>query len=1295
MKRLLPAALSGILLARVALATTSLNFINTGVFSYVSPPQASPQIDANTFINYGFFSVSNLNPTSFISPVLPFESWNTFNYTNYNLIFGDPGFRFDLYDSATATHHPAANFVNAGSVSETNATIFGATYLLASANNIVDRGLLAIGGSGLLKLSGDNVDLARGLVAAVGNDSNPLAGVRDIYWGAETNLTVPFANPNAFFAPLTVTEIQNQAYLPTFQRFQLTNGFTTFARTNFTFAGRVIDLLFLGQTNSAITTQVRFSPFDSSWGSEKVVQWQGVVTNRATGGVLTNYLYLSDTLNFFGTPFPDPKFNETWLVQTPSPFLFYGLFGAARFHPINYAITHSFPQFTNLSLMPPVAFDPGIYNFGTNVTVWSTNTGWAASITAQAFSPDPTIQNSVLTNVPGRFEITANSNLDLTRVSMDQESYLRLESPNHFLGSAGANIISPYSDFNLGTTNGFLAITNLTTPSVPRMNGEVQVWSGRWTTTDDSGLETTYNVSIIDSRLAPEQPSQIQDLTLRSTNVVINDVLNVYRNLLIDCERLTIATNALDAPTTNGALNLTSPNLFWAPSLPRLQYLTNYGIITAANSTFFGGARVPPWFSGTFDEPYQSFVNHGSIMSQGSLTWANYLECGGGIDAGVGPLSFQCVCGIATNSVFTASNSDVSITAGVMLLSNTVVQAGRAINLNVTNILSDGIPNLATLPLSDQLLATVTNGNGWQTGFGITLASRPLAGDLLGTTITNFGFPNTIVPIIWGAKDRGRFDPTDSAKSGFLNNAVIGHLILDGQDNSVFRFSPAPNLNNNALYVDCIEFRGWAASHADVQGNLLAVSVDPNMKVYFAQALANGRSIAEKLDGQSGGRFIWLSNYNYGYFSSTNLVYPDGSTNRVNAALAQSGDIDSDGDGTVNSLDPSPVPNTVWSPTSTDVPSFQAPAIDVPTNGGGNGGPDPSTNAVFSPPKLGVPPANRAGTPLNTFVQGSYTGLFSDTNGVAGASSGYFVARTTTRGAYSGKVTLAGRTYPFSGRLDNSTGLGSASISRGPFSIQLWLVAPVGDQIIGRVVGQGWSADLLANRQVSAAKSSGTGSNAGRYTMLIPPDTGGPAGYGFATVKVSSGGNVQWAGTLADGSKVAQSSALSSQGFWPMFASVYGGQGGVIGWEQFASSLPPHFGGQSLWFKPAGAGPRYYPQGFTNEVEASGALYTRPRGAAVLPLNNGQGSLIFSGGGLHAAFTNTVTLDLHNRVTSPSNPALKFKLNAASGLFSGSVSSPPLGLFFFQGALLENGNFGAGSFLGPVQSGEVYLGPAP
>ncbi len=60
------------------------------------------------------------------------------------------------------------------------------------------------------------------------------------------------------------------------------------------------------------------------------------------------------------------------------------------------------------------------------------------------------------------------------------------------------------------------------------------------------------------------------------------------------------------------------------------------------------------------------------------------------------------------------------------------------------------------------------------------------------------------------------------------------------------------------------------------------------------------------MNGKNGGGLCWVSTYT-GFLSSTNLIYPDGTTNAVNLALAQSCNLDSDQDGQLNCVDQTPV----------------------------------------------------------------------------------------------------------------------------------------------------------------------------------------------------------------------------------------------------------------------------------------------------------------------------------------------------------------------------------------------------
>ncbi len=394
-----------------------------------------------------------------------------------------------------------------------------------------------------------------------------------------------------------------------------------------------------------------------------------------------------------------------------------------------------------------------------------------------------------------------------------------------------------------------------------------------------------YTVTMIDSSLVAQAPSQIQNLSLRSTNLLISDALNVFDNLLLDTLRLTISTNEAHAPTPYGELNLTSGDLWWSASLPRLQYLTNYGRISTINSLYLAGTRTPPWFSGTFDEPYQSMVTHGPISSVGCSIWANYFEASGTNNTGIGPLSVQAGFAIITNGAFEATGSYIALTSGSLLISNQMLTAGSSISLTVTNLLDDG-------SLSNSV-DVVTNRNTWTVGGGINLFRLPTNSSLLATTITNTAYLGAPVDNYWAAKDYGCWP------SGFVNNAALGRLILHGQDEgSLFNFlRTGPT---NALYVDLLELSG-ATTNASSLGDFIGVNIETNFTIYYADAIAAGHSIAEKLNGKhglagtNGGRFCWVSNYNTGFFSSTNVTYTDGSVHRLNRALVYSCNIDSNG----------------------------------------------------------------------------------------------------------------------------------------------------------------------------------------------------------------------------------------------------------------------------------------------------------------------------------------------------------------------------------------------------------------
>ena len=483
-------------------------------------------------------------------------------------------------------------------------------------------------------------------------------------------------------------------------------------------------------------------------------------------------------------------------------------------------------------------------------------------------------------------------------------NFLRVAATNQFGSSAGSKISAPYSEFNLRSTNGLLAITNLTVPTLNRDEGICDLYSARWTNIVGS-VTNNFHVLFVDSKFSPYAPTRVVNLTLRVTNVfggndnlIISDVLNIVsNNVLLDCSRLTLTTNTgPGASSPVGALNFLNKSVVWSDITPRLQFLTNNGFIDAPSTMFFRGSRTSPYYSGNFNERYDYFLNRGGITNFSSRIYAEGFQNSGTFFGTGGAIELhECGSALLTNAAFLATGFGgfVTIESGSLLISNYVIQAGAAINLNITNLLDDG-------SISANSADYVSNKNFWITGNGINLLHLPANGTLLATTVSNTAPLSRLVPITWAATDKG---PTPD---GFANNAAIGRLILDGDLGSLYSFRAANG--GNALYVDQLELRDFIATNVDSLGNFLSLTCDTNTKVYFGQALANGRSIAEKLPLVNNGCFQWVSNYNTGFFSSTNIIYPDGSTNRLNTALVTSCDIDSNGNGIPNCSDPAPIP---------------------------------------------------------------------------------------------------------------------------------------------------------------------------------------------------------------------------------------------------------------------------------------------------------------------------------------------------------------------------------------------------
>lgn len=327
--------------------------------------------------------------------------------------------------------------------------------------------------------------------------------------------------------------------------------------------------------------------------------------------------------------------------------------------------------------------------------------------------------------------------------------------------------------------------------------------------------------------------------------------------------------------------------------------------------------------------------------------------------------------------------------------------------------------------------------------------------------------------------------------------------------------------------------------------------------------------------------------------------------------------------------------------------------------------------------------------PTYTPVASAYSGLFYEAAGPALGRSGALTLNTTAAGSYSGKLQLGAKSYSFAGTL-NSTGTATNAVVRKGFStlgLSFGIDLTNNAVLTGTVTDGSWTADLRANRALQNPKTSSV-SYAGRYTLIFPGVSGNaqlPAGDGYGAATVSASGAIKLTGSLADGTKLSQSVTASANGDWPVYVSLYGGQGQILGWLNFNTSGQKTISGDVNWLKAAVPSSKFYPNGFNFTVDAVGSFYN------LTSLGFASGVIILTDGNLSAPLTNIVTV---SGLSAKNASKATLKLSA-SGTFKGSVPNPPnkKGISF-TGVYLPIQGFGSGYFLGTSQSGRVFFGPA-
>ena len=884
----LPLGLALMLLGRSAAAdqnTFTVGIDGTGADPLINYPTS---IHTTNFYNGVNGQASQFSFTTYISSqnwlTSLYHNWyNTVNFTNVGEMDSVTGFNFDTQTSQVADKQ-AGSFYNVGSINcgtSANAYYIYNYYFsgigLYSGINVwatniynVDNSSIAIGANGLARFAGNNLVFSNTAVTMQSQSSifsgTTLANVSATGQADyNTNAWTPSAALTQFYAYAPLNSTPLGIYLFSSVPYFKVNADST--GTNV-----VVRMIFLEDTSVNVATNIYF--YGNGQGSTATngtfyVEWVGTYTDPATGQTGQRYLYLNSA--------PAATQNTNILNYVSGVPANYNIFASAASQ--------------NLGTPDPSGFVSGLLD-SENIT-----NNIYSYVDAQLIPTSVSTSGVALTNIVGRIEIAASNQLTLAKTTLSGMNYLALKSTNEFDYDGRNQISAPYSDIYLGRTNGSIVVTNLIKPSLPQWSGSIQAFTTTWKYTNAGGTNFDYRLMLVRSQVSPVSSSQVQNLALYSSNnVVISDALNIATSLYFNCTNLLLTTNGLNngASSLDGELNLNSANIVWETAVPRLSCLTNNGAIRTLNAATYG----------KLGSPYLALVNSGIINNAGNITIrSSDFENYGSITASAGQLTAQTLTTTMTNGAILATGA-VGLTASNLVISGTSIQSGGYLKLTATNLLTDN---------------GVTSGNFWSLGAnnpsygnpqGLVLLLLPPTGDLLGTTITNIAGSNTVaINNTWAGQDRGY------TTAGYKNNVAIGQLVLDAQANTTqFYFAgTSTDGTTNAIYVDCLQLLDYAAYTNRNGNNLPALNFADNLVIYYAQALtAGGNSVAEKINGFNNNHLRWVPAY-AGHFSSTNMVYPDGTTNAVNAALVASSSIDSDRDGINNAQNP-PDPTPVLVP---------------------------------------------------------------------------------------------------------------------------------------------------------------------------------------------------------------------------------------------------------------------------------------------------------------------------------------------------------------------------------------------
>jgi hypothetical protein len=823
--------LSGVILTPLAGMATDSIYINTGAINNSN----IPEVDATNFFNSGTWNIFGL--------ALPYQTSHTLNYTNTGTMVSSVGWEFDYGPlpligergwSASFVNNSAAATIQAidGTVTSPHGSqnLTTASYLWVSATNIINKGMLLADPNGQIILNGSTVNLSRsqllvdGTLASSGFVSGTNfaldAGLYPESW-AQSNMpaqnlppgiSLPIMNiPNlwdgntatapAYAVQNNCTSNYNFGPLLSFMPTVSDSMDTKVGPTNET-----RQAVFVAISDPNIVAQVAWTPSSNptNYFQTAAVQLAATLTNPFTLAPEDSSIYVVDTLG--------SETNRGLYVDT-NVSSFYVCSGKL-FQPANYTVSRSEPAAFAVGV-PGLGRPPGnFFDDPTFVFTAASNSYSAYSVFVDDLASNPSGANA--TNLPGVIQINAKD-LDLTRTWLAGQGGILIQASN-LVSSAGAIVDCQNLSYYLGSTNGFLNLTNMAKQQVSRLRGTLNMWSAVWTNLQPVTVgtnQTTNNIGcsilIVDATgLSSTVPVTVQNLVMHSTNSTLSDSLTVAQTLLLDGQGVKI----LGQLTLSGALQ------DWTSVLaPNLLYFTNNGFLSVPNNAHFGDDTAVP---------YTEFINNGTGQYLGGAIVAgsqtidsqdiqisnavNYTSIGSFL-AKAASIEVTGLPGYFSNSVYAAA--DISFYANTMQVRQSGLYANGSLNFSVTNSLSDG-----------------GAANSFICNNGFNLSVKPLTGDLLGSTLTSIASGNNaVVDSTWAGEDRG------PDYTGFTDNAALGTLALVAQNylpqfTPLFVFSPATG--SNALYVMTLDLSGLTTNPSDLAN---MIQINPGMKIYVSQVI--------------------------------------------------------------------------------------------------------------------------------------------------------------------------------------------------------------------------------------------------------------------------------------------------------------------------------------------------------------------------------------------------------------------------------------------------------------------------